>query len=443
MLLNKIRLIARHQGISKYFFNTSWMLLEQVLRLLAGVLVGIYVARHLGPIQFGTFSYAGAFVALFSSIAKLGLDGIVVRELVNHPDHRNEILGTAFWLKVVAGFSAIGIIIGILPWTSNDYETNLYILIIASGLIFQSIEIVDFYFQSTTQAKYVAICKTIQLAISSVVKLYLIWIDADLLWFVTVALFDQVTLGLALLFIFYAKGDLSALSHFSKDTASSLLKYSWPLIISSLATILYMRIDQIMIKEMLGAENVGFYSAALRLSETVYVIPMIICTSLFPAIISAKNVSQEMFDRRILILFEIMALLSILIAIPMSLFADVFITLLFGKAYLLATDVLVIHVWGGTFVFLGVAASKWMLAENITKHTMYRTLAGAGLNIALNLFLIPIYGIRGAAIATLITYFTTSVLMNYINFKTRRCFWLQIRAMLIPGSTLISIFRKT
>ena len=160
----------------RYFANTSWMFGEQVLRMASGLLVGIWVARYLGPEQFGLFSYALAFVSIFSGLAKLGLDGIVVRDLVNHPHQRDVYLGTAFWLKFVGAFVMLGIVALATLFTSNDHTTNLYVFIISSGIIFQSFEVVDFYFQSKVLSKFVSICKITQLAVSSALKIYFVLI---------------------------------------------------------------------------------------------------------------------------------------------------------------------------------------------------------------------------------------------------------------------------
>ena len=187
-----------HAGFRRYAANTTWMFAEQMLRMVAGLLVGIWVARYLGPTQFGLFSYAVAFASLFSSIAKLGLDSIVVRDLVSHPEQRDVYLGTAFWLKLIGAVLMLGIIGIAMQFTSSDATTKLYILIIAGGSVFQALEVVDFYFQSKVLSKFVSICKVTQLAISSMIKLYLMFVQAELLWFVLVSLVDQVTLALTL-----------------------------------------------------------------------------------------------------------------------------------------------------------------------------------------------------------------------------------------------------
>jgi len=150
-----------------------------------------------GPEQFGLFSYVLAFTAIFGGIAKLGLDGIMVRELVNHPEKRDTYLGTAFWLKILGAFIVMGLMAAIVPFTSNDATTNLFIFIIAVGLIFQSFEVVEFYFQAQVLAKIVSICKVIQLALSSIIKIYLVLTEAELFWFVLVTAFDALSLAVS------------------------------------------------------------------------------------------------------------------------------------------------------------------------------------------------------------------------------------------------------
>ena len=222
-----------HEGFRRYFANTSWMFGEQVLRIIAGLFVGIWVARYLGPKQFGMFSYVTAFVAIFSTIAKLGLDGIVVRDLVNDPLKSNAYLGTAFWLKLFGGLIALGVIVFATLLTSNDHTTNLYIFIIASGIIFQSFEVVDFYFQSRVLSKFVSLCKMTQLLLSSLLKIYFVLTGADLFWFVVVSFIDQLSLAVTLYIAYkYQKND-NFYHHFDLGVAKNFLKFSWPMIFSS------------------------------------------------------------------------------------------------------------------------------------------------------------------------------------------------------------------
>lgn len=412
-----------HQGFHRYFANTSWMFAEQMLRLIAGLFVGIWVARYLGPDQFGVFNYAIAFAAIFSSIAKLGLDEIVVRDLVHEPDKRDIYLGTAFWLKIVGAFTALTAIIFVGHFTSNDHRTNLYIFIIGSGMIFQSFEVIDFYFQSKVLSKFVSLCKMTQLLLSSLLKIYFVLTGAHLFWFVIVSFVDQVTLAVTLYIAYRYQKLGSFYCHFNLLTAKQLLKNSWPIIFSGLAIMIYMRIDQIMIKEMLGDREVGLYSAAVRLSELWYFIPIIITSSLFPSIINAKKVSEEFYYARLQQLYTLMVWTAIGIALPMTFLSGWLVIMLYGEAYRDAGQVLMIHIWTGVFVFLGVAFNRYLIVENLNNKALYRTLLGAVSNILINIILIPRYGIYGAALATLLAQF----IANYVYDIFDRTLYAQLK----------------
>jgi len=428
--------LSAHQGFRRYFFNTSWMFGEQVLRIIAGLFVGIYVARYLGPEQFGVYSYAAAFVALFGTIARLGLDGIVVRDLVNHPQERDVYLGTAFWLKLIGAFVTLGLLAIAVQFTSNDATTNLYIFIIASGLIFQSFDVVDFHFQSKVLSKYVSISRLIQLALSSILKLYFIFIQADLFWFVMVSLIDQISLALSLVFAYWGQKIGSFFSSFDLGTAKTMLKNSWPLILTGIAISLYMRIDQIMIKEMLGEREVGLYSAAVKLSEAWYFVPVIVTTSLFPAIVNAKKISLELYNERLQRLYFIMIYSAVSVALLVTFMADKIVEILYGIHYGDAGLVLAIHIWAGVFVGLGVVNGSWFLTENLQKLATLNTLIGAATNVVLNYFLIPIYGIPGAAFATFVSYGVAVYLVLFLHGKTRGQFY-RITSATLPSRVWI------
>jgi len=435
-VINKIKALKNHTGFRRYGANTVWMFSEQILRMIAGLLVGIWVTRYLGPEQFGVLSYVMAFTAIFAGIAKLGLDGIVVRDLVNTPEKRDVYLGTAFWLKVMGAFLAMIAIASATLFTSNDSTTNLYIFIIASTMIFQSFEVIDFYFQSKVLSKFVSISKMTQLFFSSLLKIYLVLNGADLFWFVLVSVFDQITLALSLLYAYRKQALGNFCRYFDRAIAKQLLSNSWPLILSSLVVMIYMRIDQVMIKEMLGMEEVGIYSAALRLSEIWYFIPMILANSLFPAIINAKNISQEFYYARLQKFYTMMVWMAIGIAIPMTFLSDWLILLLYGEAYSDAGQVLMIHIWTGIFVFLGVAFGRYLTAENLNKKSFYRTFLGAITNVVLNFILIPKYGIYGAAVATLLAQFTANYLYDFFDRDLYPQLKLKTLAFVNPIGTL-------
>jgi O-antigen/teichoic acid export membrane protein len=405
----------------RYFKNTSWLFAEKILRMIVGLFVGIWVARYLGPEQFGLLSYAQSFVGLFAAIATLGLDGIVVRELVKDPSRQHELIGTAFWLKLIGAMIVLLILALAITFTSNDTHTNILIFIIASAVIFQAFNVVDMYFQAKVLSKYVVFANIIALFISSLVKIFLILTHAPLMAFAWMALFDSVILALGFIY-FYLKNTSNPIFQnwtFKKSTAIVLLKDSWPLILSGIVISIYMKIDQVMIKEMINTEAVGQYAAAVRLSEAWYFIPMVIASSLFPAIINAKQQSEALYYSRLQKLYDLMVWMAITIALPMTFLSDWIIYLLYGEQYHQSGSVLMIHIWAGVFVFFGTARGKWLIAENLQKIGFYYLFLGAILNILLNLFLIEKIGIDGAAIATIISLISIVLFFPLFN-KTAR-----------------------
>jgi O-antigen/teichoic acid export membrane protein len=436
-MLTKLKSLKNHQGFMKYFKNTSWLFGEKILRMVVGLFVSIWVARYLGPEQFGLLSYAQSFVGLFAAFATLGLDGIVVRELVKDESRIDELIGTAFWLKVIGAFGVLIILAIAVNFTSNDSYTNTLVFIIASATIFQSFNVVDMYFQSKVLSKYVVYTNIISLLMSSLVKIILILNEAPLIAFAWVILFDNFVLACGYVYFYFQNSLELRIKNlkFSKETAISLLKDSWPLILSGIVISIYMKIDQVMIKEMMNSEAVGQYAAAVRISELWYFIPIVITSSLFPAIINAKKQSEELYYARLQKLYDLMVWMAIAIALPMTFLSDWVVHLLYGEQYNQAGSVLMIHIWAGVFVALGVAASKWVVNENFLQNAMLRTVVGALINVMLNLYLIHHIGIIGAAISTLVSYFFVNYFSLSLSKKTRICFLQQTRSLNVLNIT--------
>ena len=431
-MISKLIALINHQGFMKYFKNTSWLFGEKILRMVVGLFVGIWGARYLGPEQFGLFSYAKSFVGLFTAIATLGLNGIVVRELVKDESRCDELIGTTFWLKVMGAFGVLLILAIAINFTSNDTYTNTLVFIIASATIFQSFNVVDFYFQSKVMSKFVVYANIISFFLSSIVKIVLILNDAPLIAFAWVVLFDSLVLALGFVYFFFRNSSFKIKNlTFRRETAIDLLRDSWPLILSGIVISIYMKIDQVMIKELLGTNAVGQYAAAVRISEAWYFIPVVIASSLFPAIINAKKQSEELYYERLQRLYDLMVWMAIAIALPMTFMSDWIVELLYGGQYNEAGAVLMIHIWAGVFVFLGVASGKWFMAENLQIFSTINTTIGAVVNIGLNYILIPKIGIEGAAWATLISYFIAAYLCLAFWKKTRINFIYLSKTMLI------------
>jgi O-antigen/teichoic acid export membrane protein len=215
-----------------------------------------------------------------------------------------------------------------------------------------------------------------------------------------------------------------------------LLRPGLPLILAGLAVSVYMRIDQIMLAEMLGVGAVGIYSAAARISEAVYFVPGVIAASVLPSIISTRASSPTLYMERMQRFFDLMVVVAFGLALATAILSPIIVEMLFGTSYSDSAPVLAIHAWSSVFVFLGVASSSFLLAENLTIVSFYRTVLGAAANILLNLVFIPWLGVQGAAYATLISYgiATYSVLL----FSRSRPAGVMMLRALVP----ITLFRR-
>jgi len=392
---------------------------HRVLSMVVALFVGVYVARYLGPERFGLLSYAGSFVGLFTALATLGLDGIMVRELVKAPERRDELLGTAFWLK--AG-GAILMWIGIaaaVPFTHNDTQTNILIIIIAFAVIFQAFNVIDFNYQAEVNSKYVVYAQFVSLVISSIAKLIFVWIAAPLVWFACVFLFDAVVHAVGLTAMYLKNTGKIWYWKWRWETAKELLRDSWPLILSSGAIMIQARIDQVMLKEMIGSAEVGQYSVAMRMIEAFGFIPMVIYSSLAPSITNAKKTSETFYRQRLIQLYRLMFLLFLATAIPIYLTAKPVVIFFFFVAYAKAGWLLQLFAIRLFFTNLGVARSLFITNNNLFKYSFVASVIGAILNITFNYLLIPIYSASGAIIATIISFTVTIFVLDAFYSETK------------------------
>jgi polysaccharide transporter, PST family len=417
-------------GLRKIMGNMGWLMFDRVVRMGMGLFVGVWVSRYLGPARFGSLNFALSFVALFGTLTTLGLEGLVVREVLHHGEDTREILGTALVLRMWGSLLAVGLSIATIRIIQpHDREALLLVSILSLTLVFQAFDTIDSHLQSQVKSKITVWAKNAAFLVFAGVRVWLICIKAPL-WSFAVAGTGEIALGAVALMTGYrlSGGRMSAWRS-SKKRAALLLKQSWPLIFSGLAIGVYMRLDTVMLKVMQGDFAVGLYAAATRVSEVWYFIPLAIVSSVSPAIIRAKD-NPELFYGRMRKLFSLMAVTAYVIGSIVALSSHAIIRTLYSSSYRGAAPVLAVHIWASVFVFLGVAQSPWDLSKDLLTLSLYRTLAGALVNVVMNLYLIPRYSAMGAAIATVVSYAISGVFANMFSARTRPMFYMQMRALI-------------
>lgn len=413
-----IRKHFKNEHFLKYFFNTGWFLSEKVIRIFANAIVGIVVARYLGPENYGSLNYAISFISIFVPIASLGLGDIIIREFMKGENDEGKIIGTALQLRLFCSFFLTTIILLITYFSSSDQASKALVYVISFTLVFQSIDILDRFFQSKLKVKTAVISYIISLLTSAVFKICLVILKAPLIYFAYAQVGETAVLSLSLIY-FYRKNKFTTIFIFEKGLAKKYLKESWMLVISGLMVIFSIRIDQVMIKHMLGAKPLGNFSAAVKLSESYYFVSTAISAALYPAIIIGKKMSDGVYRERLQKLYDLITWIAIPIALVTSIFAVPICNLLYGSKFEFVGQVLTIHIWGGVFVYWGVITSKWFILEKLPYIVTLNTAIAAFSNIVLNYWFIPHYGIIGAAYATLISQAFSNFLILFFIPRTR------------------------
>lgn len=423
--------IAGRPGLARIVDNLGWLLLDKALRMVGGLLVGVWVARYLGPEQFGLFNYASAFVVLFTAIAVLGLNPIIVRELVQHPEREGAVLGTGFALQLIGSLVALALMTVLIAFLREDNETVRYIVVIMGiGMVIKSADVIRYWFEAHVISRYTVWTDNAAFVLASIAKIYLVLNEGRLVDFAWVALGEIVMATTLLVFVFLKVHQRRAGWQVVKSEAHHLLGRSWPLLLSGLTITIYMKIDQIMLGQLADDREVGIFSAALRISEIWYFLPVIIATTVYPSLLRSDQVNGARFERDMLRLLRAMVVLALAIVLPIWLLADPIIAILYGETFQEAGPVLAIHIWTGLFVFLGEAGGRWYIVKGLERLTFVRTLVAACLNVVLNLKLIPLWGATGAALASLVAQAMSGVLFNAFTARTRPLFFLQCRSFI-------------
>ena len=416
----------------KYFINFSWIVIERICRVTISFLVTTYVIRYLGPHDYGMLSFAVSFVAFFSVFTTLGLDNILVRNLVRSPSMESLLLGTGLALRAIGAIFGFMLVVGVLAFTKYDRQTNLLVIVVASGMLLGPMGIIEPLFQSKVKARFPALSKLWAMVTVSVLRLALIALNATVRQFAWLLVVEKTIFNGALCFYYFKNRTHRLKWQFRLSLAKELLRDSWPLIFSGLVVMVYMRIDQVMIREMLGAEPLGYYAAAVFLAEGWYFLGTAVSSTLLPFIVQSRGKNQRIYYARLQQYYQIMVWMALSIAIPVHFQADWLISLLYGPAFSPAAGVLRINIWTGVFVFLGLASTSWLVAENLQFISLIRSIAGALLNILMNLILIPVIGILGAAIATLCSQILASYVAYAFSKTTFNNFIMQTKAFIPP-----------
>lgn len=403
---------------NKFIKNTGWIIGEQIARMILSFFIGILTARYLGPDNLGELNYTASFVSFFTSVATLGMNSVILKRIINEPEKEGEILGSSLVYRLIASvLSTISILVLVSILNQDDPLKIVLVLLQSVQLFCNAANIFDVWFVKRLESKYSSIAKLLSYIAFSLYRIYLLVTGKSVVWFAFATSFD-LFIALIIMILMYKKQGGSSLK-FNIVTGYGILKDSYHFIISGIMVSIYSQMDRIMLGKMVSTSSVGLYSVAASLCSMWIFIPNAIITSAEPVILKLRENDYKKYIKRLEQLYSVIILICILASVAVWVLGDFAINLLYGEAYRGSVSVLNILIWSELFSMIGTARGIWIMAENKNKYVKYYLLIGSIVNVILNAILIPVFGITGAAVATLITQITTSIIAPLF-FKSTR-----------------------
>lgn len=416
---------------SKVTRNAGWIIAGRVYHMLLAFVVGLLTARYLGPSNFGLINYATTYTTFFASFCTLGINSVIVKNFVDHPDEEGETIGAAIVLRTVSSVLSVIMMVCItLIADRSEPTTHVVVLLCGVGVIFQVMDTLNYWFQSRLQSKYSAFATVISYTVVSAYKVWLLATEKSVEWFAISTSIDYLVVAIVLLLMY--KKHNGPQFKYSTRKAKELFLSSYHFILAGLMVSIYGSTDKFMLKQMLDEAEVGYYSTAVSLCNTWVFILAAIIDSLYPVILQSFD-SKKQFERKNKQLYAAVFYVSVIVSLGISVLASPIVGLLYGSAYSPAAAPLRIITWYTAFSYLGVARNAWIVSCNKQNHLKYLYVGAAITNVILNALMIPLWGSSGAALASLLTQISTILLFPALIKDLRPNVRLMLDAILLKG----------
>ncbi len=404
----------------KIISNSAWVIIQHIYSMLTSLIIVALIARHLGPADYGLINYCSSLIAMFTTLSGLGMDNLIVSEIIRNPEKEGGYLGSALVMRLAASFISYPVILALIA-VMNPGNHTLFIVaaLQALGMIFQTYEVLVYWFRIKLKMKYISIALVAAITVNTIFRIVLLINKATVEWF-ALSISVQALVGGIIIAAFFAKKSDVRLKAGFRD-ARDLLKISYNCIISSMAIIIYMEVDKILLEKMTGSANVGIYSAAVVLATCWQFIPVTLIDSSRPVILEKRKTSHEAYIDQFKLLMAGVNLMAFVFALLMSCLGWFFIYFLYGRDYLGAFIPLIILSWSSFIGISGYTRTVWITGEGFYKYEKSYAVTAMILNILLDIVLIWQFGVIGAAVATLITY-VYEVLIVPLFFRETRDF---------------------
>ncbi len=423
----RFRLSEKKSMVAK---NLFWAVVGKVTTLLGSLFVGVIIARYLGPEQYGLMNYVISYVQLFQIIAVFGLDSIEVREEASGKEDFRVIIGTAFVVKMVLGGATVGLTVLTSLVLNADSYTTLLVAVYSMSMVANAFNVIRNYFTAIVQNEYVVKSEIARTLLGAAVKVALLFSGAGLTLFVLASAFDYVLLAAGYFVAYKKKIGSMAEWRFDCRYASYLLKESFPVLLTSAAVIIYQRIDQVMIGQMIDNTSVGYFSVATRIVEILVYIPTILAQTLAPVLVSSRQVSEAKYRGQAQTFMNVALWLTALASAVTSILACWMVQLLFGTQYLPAAAILQVLAFKAMAMALSSTAGSMLIIEELQRFAIFRDVLGCVACIVLNYFLLPVYGIMAAAVIAIVSNVVAGYVADALIPSYRHLFVMQTKALL-------------
>jgi len=419
--------------------NIFWAVLGKLVTLLSGLFVGIIVARYLGPEQYGLMNYVISYVFLFQTFAIFGLDAIEIRQEAHEGADYNKIIGTAFVLKFFTGTVFMLLSIATSVIMADDLYTTLLVAVYSLTIVLNAFGVIRNYFFAIVQNEYVVKAEIARTVVSIIIKLILLWAKASLTLFIIAYMFDLVLLSSGYVVAYKSKGRKLFDWHFDTNQARYLLKESLPLLFTSAAVIIYQRIDQVMIGQMINNESLGYFAVASRLVEVLIYIPMILAQTITPILVKTRQRDDKEYVAKAQQFMNLSVWLSLFAAAVTSLLSYLLVNLTFGQTYLPAVSILQVMAFKVVSVALSNTAGAMLVTEGLQRWAIFRDSLGCVACVGLNALLLPRYGIMAAAVVAIVSNLVAGYLADALIPAYRHLFARQTKALLLGWRDLAHV----
>lgn len=414
---------------NKVFTNAKWIIAGKIIQSVIQLVVGMLTARYLGPSNYGLINYAASIVAFFVPVMQLGLQSTLVQEYVDRPEaEEGKIVGTQLVMNMIA---AIACMIGVTSFVAvaNPGETTTIVVCVlySASMFCQSIEMLQYWFQARLKSKYSSLAMLGAYVVVSAYKIYLLVYGKSVYWFAFSHAVEYGVTGLLLLWA-YKKVGTQKIS-FSWKILKEMFSKSRLYIVATLMVVVYGRIGNVLLTQMFGEAENGFYATAMACVQLPGFVFLAIIDTARPVVLESRKESKEAFEKNISRVYALTTWLALAQSVAYTVLAKLLIQFLYGDEYLPAIPVMQILVWSTAFSYMGYVRNIWILGEEKDNVLWIINLSGAVASVLINLLLISELGACGAAIASVATQIFTNVITGFILKPIRRNNQLLLKGM--------------